>query len=107
MPSLGDKLRARRKALGLTLDDAADRAGVSKRYLWELENRPTAQPTVAKLTLVANAYGVPIASLIENNAPAATGEELADEAFFRNYQDLEGSAKAQLRAILETFRNRH
>jgi transcriptional regulator with XRE-family HTH domain len=106
MPSLGEKLKLRRKALGLTLDEAAEKANVSKSYMWELENKPTAQPTVAKLSSIANAYGVTVAFLIEDDAQPAAGEELVDEVFFRNYQDLEAPAKEQLRMILDTFRKR-
>lgn len=35
---LGDLIKARREALGLTLDEVADAAGCSKSYVWEVEN---------------------------------------------------------------------
>lgn len=103
MPTLGEKLRDLRKTLRLTLDEAAAKADVSKSYLWELENKPTAQPTVAKLSAIAVAYGTTVAALLEEEAPA---DSLADEAFFRNYRSLEGGDKEQLRQIMETFQRR-
>jgi len=106
MPSLGEKLKIHRKALGLTLDEAAEKAEVSKSYLWELENKPTAQPTLAKLSNIATAYGVTVAFLIEEDAQPAAGDQLVDEAFFRNYQTLEPPEKEQLREILDIFRKR-
>ncbi len=44
---LGEKLRACRTApnINLTLDEVARRAGVSKSYLWELENRESLKPS--------------------------------------------------------------
>lgn len=103
MPTLGEKLRDLRKALRLTLDEAAAKADVSKSYLWELENKPTAQPTVAKLAAIAAAYGTTVPALLEEEAPT---DSLADEAFFRNYRSLDGDDKEQLRQILETFQRR-
>ncbi|CAM2142563.1 Phage DNA-binding protein [Pararobbsia alpina] len=35
---LGDLLKQRREALGLTLDEVADASGCSKSYVWEVEN---------------------------------------------------------------------
>ena len=35
--TLGQLLRAKRKSLGLSLDEVADAAGVSKSHLWGLE----------------------------------------------------------------------
>jgi transcriptional regulator with XRE-family HTH domain len=36
---VGDRIRALRKDRGLTLDALADLAGMTKSYLWELENK--------------------------------------------------------------------
>lgn len=48
---LGEKLRELRKQRGLTLDKLADLAGLSKSYLWELENRESQRPSAEKLTV--------------------------------------------------------
>jgi transcriptional regulator with XRE-family HTH domain len=36
--NLGQLLKSRREALGMTLEDVADATGSSKSYVWELEN---------------------------------------------------------------------
>ena len=36
--TLGELLKSRREALGMTLEDVADSTGSSKSYVWELEN---------------------------------------------------------------------
>ena len=46
---LGEKIRNGRKALGLTLDELARRAKLSKGYLWELENRDSPSPSAEKV----------------------------------------------------------
>ena len=54
---LGEKLRELRTQHGLPLDKLAELAGLSKRYLWELENRESQRPSAEKLTALADALG--------------------------------------------------
>ena len=100
---LGEKLRELRKQRGLTLDKLADLAGLSKSYLWELENRESQRPSAEKLTALADALGVAAAYFLEEDVRAPEERHL-DEAFFRGYQKLEPDAKEQLRKILNTFK---
>ena len=100
---LGEKLRELRKQRGLTLDKLAELAGLSKSYLWELENRESQRPSAEKLTALADALGVAAAYFLEEDVRAPEERHL-DEAFFRGYQKLEPDAKEQLRKILDTFK---
>ena len=100
---LGEKLRELRKERGLTLEKLADLAGLSKSYLWELENRESQRPSAEKLTALADALGVAAAYFLEEDVRAPEERHL-DEAFFRGYQKLEPEAKEQLRKILSTFK---
>ena len=100
---LGEKLRELRKERGLTLEKLADLAGVSKSYLWELENRESQRPSAEKLTALADALGVAATYVLEEDVRAPEERHL-DEAFFRGYQKLEPEAKEQLRKILSTFK---
>lgn len=102
---LGDKLKDLRKQKGLTLEKLADLAGLSKSYLWELENRESQRPSAEKLTSLADVLGVAVSYFIEEDVRAPE-ERHKDEAFFRNYQKLEPEAKEQLRRILDTFRSK-
>ena len=60
--SLGARLRDRRPGRGWTLDELARRAGLSKSYLSRLEDGDR-QPSLASLLSLAQAHGVPLASL--------------------------------------------
>lgn len=105
MPTaLGTKLRALRQEQELTLDKLAEKCGVSKSYLWELENRESQRPSAEKLTAIADALGVASTYFIEEDARTPTEKHL-DEAFFRGYQKLDKPAKDQLRKILKAFKN--
>lgn len=100
---LGEKLRDLRKQRGLTLDKLAELAGLSKSYLWELENRESQRPSAEKLTALADSLGVAASYFLEEDVRAPEERHL-DEAFFRGYQKLEPDAKEQLRKILDTFK---
>ena len=100
---LGEKLHELRKQRGLTLEKLAELAGLSKSYLWELENRESQRPSAEKLTALADALGVAAAYFFEEDVRAPQERHL-DEAFFRGYQKLEPGAKEQLRKILDTFK---
>lgn len=41
--TLGDLLKTRREALGMTLEEVADASGCSKSYVWEVENHKSRQ----------------------------------------------------------------
>jgi transcriptional regulator with XRE-family HTH domain len=100
---LGEKLRDLRKERGLTLEKLAEQAGLSKSYLWELENRESQRPSAEKLTALGDALGVSASYFLEEDTRAPEERHL-DEAFFRGYQKLDGDAKEQLRKILNTFK---
>lgn len=59
---LGGSLRDRRKALGETLDDVANRAGVSPQYLSEIE-RGLKEPSSEIVAAVTEALGASLLDL--------------------------------------------
>jgi transcriptional regulator with XRE-family HTH domain len=104
MPTtFGEKIRGLRRAARLSLDALAERAGMSKSYLWELENRDSTRPSADKLAALANHLNTSVSYLLEEGA-AAPEERHLDEAFFRNYQGLDSADKDRLRKIAEAFR---
>lgn len=102
---LGDKLKALRKEKGLTLDKLATDSGLSKSYIWELENRESQRPSAEKLTALADVLGVSASYFLEDDFRPPE-EKHKDEAFFRNYQKLPPESKDQLAKIMETFKKK-
>jgi transcriptional regulator with XRE-family HTH domain len=100
---LGEKLNALRKKQGLTLEKLAEAGGMSKSYLWELENKDSHRPSAEKLTALADVLGVTVAYFIEDDVREPE-ERHMDENFYRNYLQLDPIAKEQLRRILDTFK---
>lgn len=59
---IGPKLRQRRRALGLTLEDVAVRTDLTKGFLSEIE-RDRTSPSVASLVRVCEALDIPVGNL--------------------------------------------
>lgn len=55
--TLGTRLRARRQSMGLTLDQLAERSGMSKSYLCEIEGGKNKNPTIRTALLLCRALG--------------------------------------------------
>ena len=73
--SLGVRLRARRKELGLTLAQVAERAGLSLPYVSNLE-RGHGNPTIEALKDLSNALETPIAQLLGDDVDTESTEVL-------------------------------
>jgi len=99
----GNKIKNLRREKGFTLDSLADAAGMSKSYLWELENRESPRPSVEKLAALAKALSMDVSYFLDEEATSPEERHL-DQAFFRNYGELDSTAKEQMRRIMETFK---
>ena len=62
--SIGDRIRRYRSEAGLSLSQLATSAGVSKGYLWSLENEPDKRPSGETLYAIAEALGVTMSTLL-------------------------------------------
>jgi transcriptional regulator with XRE-family HTH domain len=96
--SLPAKLRVLRARQGLTLIDAAEKIGIGRDTLSDLErgNRHPVMPTLAK---IAEGYGVPVEELLEEE-PVAAGNSRAPQETGRS----DGEAGAKLEEIRESYR---
>lgn len=64
LASYGERVRDRRKALGLTLDKVAAHAGLTKSYVWEIENGKNKNPTLRTAHGLCRALGWTFADLV-------------------------------------------
>ena len=62
--ALGALIRSQRSAAGLSLRDLAERTSISNAYLSQVE-RGLHEPSLTVLRAVADALGLPLASLLE------------------------------------------
>ena len=103
MPTpLGDKIRAERKRLKLTLDKLAEKTDYSKSYIWELENRPVVRPSAEKISKIAEVLEVTVEYLLDDGKQTPTKSD-ADEVFFRRIGQLDPTKRAQLEKFLKAI----
>ena len=62
--SIGDRIRRYRHEAGLSLNQLATHAEVSKGYLWSLENEPDKRPSAETLYAIADVLGVTMSTLL-------------------------------------------
>ncbi len=99
---LGEKIRAERKRLKLTLEELAEKIGASKSYVWELENKPVVRPSAEKMMRLAEVFGARVEFLLDNDRTDIQPSD-REEQFFRQYAGLPDDKKRQLEGILEVL----
>lgn len=98
--TFGKRIYTLRKKAGLTLDQLAERASLSKSYLWELENKNPPRPSAEKLASIATVLDVTVDYLLGADK-AETLETAKDKAFFRKYSQMDEPKKEQIRRMLK------
>lgn len=63
MTNIGNRIKKYREDLKMTLPDLAAKAGVSKSYLWQLEEKKVENPTLDILVKIAEALDKTVAEL--------------------------------------------
>lgn len=96
--AFGDRIRTLRKKQNFTLDELAVLAGLSKSYLWELENKNPPRPSAEKLAGIAKALETTVDYLIGTD-PDIDVQSAADKAFFREYQRMTPEMKAKIKQM--------
>jgi transcriptional regulator with XRE-family HTH domain len=68
LKQLGENVRFRRQGKGWTLNDLAEKSGISKAYISDLENGSAGKPNIQYVFAIANALGVTLDELLDNAA---------------------------------------
>ena len=92
---IGDQIRRFREERGLNLSQLAAEAGVSKGYLWTLENDQDARrPSADTLYAIAKALGVTMSDLMGRKLLPAAAPQVPDS--LREFADEERIPEADL-----------
>lgn len=103
--SFARRLHELRIANRLSLQDVADRVGISKAHVWNLEKGLSENPGVELVVKLADLFRVRVADLVGEN-PAAAGEEPAMVAMFRDLKKLDGRDRETIRVLMEQMKRR-
>ncbi len=80
---LGERLKQWRGSLRLSLGEAARRVDISKGYLSRIEN-DLASPSIAVLNRISQAYGAPLAQLLDTGGTSKIAVVRSDERLALN-----------------------
>lgn len=96
--SLAERLNKLREEKELSLDVLAERAGVSKTYLWELERdtKGTIKPSADVLLRIANALSTTLADLLELATVTIQDEAVQIPPSLREFQARMATQKSPL-----------
>ena len=99
---LGDKIQRLRAKKHYTLEKFAALSGVSKSYIWELENKHPPRPSADKLSKIAKALEVTLEYLFDNDDNVSE-VDATDVMFFRKYQKMNPSTKDKVRKMIDLW----
>lgn len=77
-PTFGERIRAARRAQGLTLEEAAARSGIALNHLQRIE-QGSGNPTARTLSRVANGLRVELSALLATREAASAAETALNE----------------------------
>lgn len=103
--SFARRLHQLRVANRLSLKDVADRVGMSKAHVWNLEKGLSENPSIELVRKFAELFKVGIADLVGEN-PAAKDEAPEMVAMFRDLKGLGERDREIVRALMEQMKKK-
>lgn len=101
--TLAKRLHELRMANRLSLQDVADKVGISKAHVWNLEKGLAENPSMELVVKLADLFRVRVADLVGEN-PDAADEEPGMVAMFRDLKKLEPRDRETIRVLMEQLK---
>ena len=95
--NIGERIKARRKELKMSMQKVADIAGVTKSYICEIEKGSRQNITIKSLLCLADALDVTGEYFIGTNKSSASAQ---DNAFFQKYLSSRIDIKDRIRRVV-------
>ncbi len=103
--SFASKLKVLRLEKGYSLQALADKIGVSKAHVWDLERGQAKNPSLEVLEKLSTALGKPVAFLIGED-PESEGQESESVVMYRDLQKLEPEDRETIKIMMERLKKR-
>lgn len=103
--SFARRLHELRIANRLSLQDVADRVGISKAHVWNLEKGLSENPSMELVLKLAELFRVRVADLVGEN-PDAPNEDPAMVAMFRDLKKLDDRDRETIATLMEQMKRR-
>ena len=102
MPSLGQKIKAARKAAKITQIQLADMTHLSRGYIGAVKIG-TYNPSLATLQSIAEALNVPVGNFLEEEKVATDGFNDDEIRLIENYRELSADNQKTLWSVIAAF----
>lgn len=102
--TVGEKIKARRKALGLTQTELGERLGVQKNAVSKWECGRVEDIPASKLKAMAALFGVPPSYLMDAGAPEPGDEVSFDQFTYAMYSETRDLPEEKKRMLLDMAR---
>lgn len=104
--SFKERLKRLRVANQLSLQQVADKVGISKAHVWNLEKGLAENPSMELVVKLADLFRVRVADLVGEN-PDAADEDPEMVAMFRDLKGLQVDDREIIKALIEQLKYRH
>lgn len=101
--SFARRLHELRVANRLSLQDVADKVGMSKAHVWNLEKGLSDNPSIELVRKLADMFRIGVADLVGEN-PDAKNEAPEMVALFRDLKNLDEGERETIRVLMERLR---
>lgn len=102
--SFAKRLADLRISSRLSLQQVADRVGISKAHVWNLEKGQAENPSMVLVVKFADLFRVRIADLVGEN-PDAADQEPEMVAMFRDMKKLDTRDRETIRVLMEQLKS--
>ena len=96
---IGEKIKRLRTEKKLSLEALGSAIGTSRGYIWKLENRTPAEPSIKNLKAIADELGVSIGYLLSDNAAVQESEQ--DASYWEKYLRMDDDVKSKVRQFID------
>ena len=103
--SFATRLHDLRVAKRLSLQQVADKVGISKAHVWNLEKGQADNPSMELVVKLADLFRVRVADLVGEN-PDAPDEDPEMIAMFRDLKGLGEDDRELIKGLMEQLKNR-
>ncbi|MER8577649.1 helix-turn-helix domain-containing protein [Mesorhizobium sp. M1423] len=103
--ALAERIAELRRSRDESLQDVADKVGVTKTHIWELERGRTKNPSLSVIQGLADHFGVSIASLVDEDIDADDADQQLAK-MFRLAADLEPEERRTVDDMIQSFLRR-
>lgn len=103
--SFATRLHELRVTKRLSLQQVAERVGISKAHVWNLEKGQADNPSMELVVKLADLFRVRVADLVGEN-PDAAGEDPEMVAMFRDLKGLGEDDREIIKGLMEQLKNR-